>query len=257
MDSLFQYLKGHFPASANGDQYPEATYKSAGLLIPQMQQLAHRSSAHRMKVRKVGEFQDNDANSLLELLEKNGSDKGNRHHYFYVYFYILSLLGVRNKLRIFEIGLGTNNPSLISTMGAKGVPGASIRAFRDFLPNADVFGADIDKDILFSEDRIQTAYVDQLERSSFEELPFLGEPFDLIIDDGLHSIGANINSLLFAIDQIRPGGWVVIEDIPPQNSAIWEAVDLFVKIEGGFDTCFVKCRKSCLYVLHKHPECMI
>jgi hypothetical protein len=39
------------------------------------------------------------------------------------------------------------------------------------------------------------------------------EPFDLIIDDGLHALGANANTLLFALRSVRPGGFVVIEDV--------------------------------------------
>ena len=40
--------------------------------------------------------------------------------------------------------MGTNKPGLVSTMGASHTPGASLRAFRDYLPNAIVHGADVD-----------------------------------------------------------------------------------------------------------------
>ena len=53
--------------------------------------------------------------------------------------------------KIFEIGLGTNNIDIVSTMGKKGHPGASLRAFRDFCPNAEIYGADFDSRILFQE----------------------------------------------------------------------------------------------------------
>ena len=45
--------------------------------------------------------------------------------------------------------MGTNNPNLVSTMGSSGRPGASLYAFKEYLPNAIIYGADIDKDILF------------------------------------------------------------------------------------------------------------
>src|SRR5262249_23189855 len=48
---------------------------------------------------------------------------------------------------VFECGLGTNNPKLQSSMGSTGVPGASLRVWREYFPNAMILGADIDKDI--------------------------------------------------------------------------------------------------------------
>ena len=45
-------------------------------------------------------------------------------------------------------------------MGTEGKPGASLRAFRDFCMNAEVIWADIDKRILFKEDRINKIWED-------------------------------------------------------------------------------------------------
>jgi hypothetical protein len=67
---------------------------------------------------------------------------------------------------IFECGLGTNNPNLASNMTDTGMPGASLRVWRDYFRNAKIYGGDIDKEILFEEDRIKTFYVDQLDTSS-------------------------------------------------------------------------------------------
>ena len=47
-----------------------------------------------------------------------------------------------------------------------GKPGASLRVFRDYFLNAKIYGADIDKNILFTSDRIFTYYVDQLDEIS-------------------------------------------------------------------------------------------
>jgi hypothetical protein len=106
---------------------------------------------------------------LATLFNQYGSDKSSAHDYHLVY---APLLGPRRSdpLRLLEIGLGTNDPNVVSTMGPSGKPGASLRAFRDFCPNAQVFGADIDRRILFDEDRIRTYYVDQTRFSSFDEL---------------------------------------------------------------------------------------
>jgi hypothetical protein len=162
------------------------------------------------------------AAKLAEAFATFGSDKA-RNGYHLVYGPILSEPSTIEK--IFEIGLGTNNTDVLSNMGLSGVPGASLRAFRDFCPNADVFGADIDKRILFSEDRIKTYFVDQTDSSTFADIfDQVGGGFDLVIDDGLHSPNANIASLIFGLRIIKPGGWVVIEDIVCEAADLWKVV---------------------------------
>ena len=83
-----------------------------------------------------------------------------------------------------------------------------------------MFGADVDEAALFNETRLRTAHVDQLVYPSIEALyhTFGAEPFDVIIDDGLHSAGANLNMLRFALSgALKPGGWFVAEDIGNPN----------------------------------------
>ena len=157
------------------------------------------------------------------LLNKYGSDKANKHNYHILYG---KLLNSRVKIsRILEIGLGSNNRDMVSNMGEEGKPGASLRAFRDFCPNAEIIGADIDKRILFQEKRIKTFYADQTSNYSLNKLKDkLTNQFDLIIDDGLHSPDANINTLRFAIPLIKKGGSIVIEDINPKALDIWMTI---------------------------------
>jgi 23S rRNA U2552 (ribose-2'-O)-methylase RlmE/FtsJ len=104
--------------------------------------------------------------------------------------------------------MGSNNLDVVSNMGAGGRPGASLRAFRDFLPNAQIYGADIDDSILFQENRIKTFPVDQLNPEALSRLGELipDNYFDLIIDDGLHAPDANVNTLSFALGKVAPGG---------------------------------------------------
>ena len=86
-------------------------------------------------------------------------------------------------------------------MGKLGKPGASVKAFRDFFPEEKIFGADIDKEILFKDKRINTYYVDQTDLKSLKKLyKKIGSNFDLIIDDGLHASYANINVIISSIN---------------------------------------------------------
>jgi hypothetical protein len=174
-----------------------------------------------------------------------------------VYSYILNDIGRYSELNLLEIGIGTTNRDLVSHMrgGPRGyVPGASLRAFREYLPNANIYGADIDRDILFNEDRIQTSYVDQLEYSTFENMSnnFGNKKFDIIIDDGLHSIGANLNTLVFALQNLKDFGWIVIEDILPQFESNWLVVDFILSNIDGLNSYLVRTNEDILlYVVKK------
>ena len=56
-----------------------------------------------------------------------------------------------------EIGLGFNNTEIMSNMSKLGNPGASLFAFRDFLPQSEIWGADIDENT-FSRQKWQHSY---------------------------------------------------------------------------------------------------
>jgi SAM-dependent methyltransferase len=152
---------------------------------------------------------------VCRVMTKYGSDKSRSNNYTTVYS---ALLEDRcdQPLRILELGLGTNDPDAPSSMGVFGVPGASLRGWRELFPHALVFGADIDRAILFQEDRIKTFYCDQLDRSSIRELwshADLQGGADIIIEDGLHTLEANVSFLEGSLDHLRPGGVYVAEDI--------------------------------------------
>ena len=155
---------------------------------------------------------------LCPLMDKYGSDKGPRKgdslHHTYTPVYHELFKGMTDRaLNVFELGLGTNNTNFLSNMGPNGRPGASLRAWRDYFPHSSIFGADIDKGVLFEEDRIRTAYCDQTNpavvRSMWESLPDM----DIIIDDGLHTFEANVTFFENSIHKLKPTGTFVIEDI--------------------------------------------
>jgi hypothetical protein len=163
--------------------------------------------------------------AMCRIMTQYGSDKGNSwHNYTAVYSRLFRPLRSR-ELRILELGLGTNNPKLASTMGVDGRPGASLRGWRDIFPRALVFGADIDRDILFSEDRIQTFYCDQLDGNAIRELwaqVSLRDKMDIIIDDGLHRFEANISFMGGSLEHLRAGGYYFVEDIRGEELDMWK-----------------------------------
>ena len=99
-------------------------------------------------------------------------------------------------------------------MTVHGKPGASLKVWRDFFLNANVYGGDIDKNILFNEERIQTFYVDQKNSETIKSMwSMINKKFDIIIDDGLHSFDANINFYEHSFENLKKGGMYIIEDI--------------------------------------------
>lgn len=155
--------------------------------------------------------------TLCEIMTKHGSDKGSGWHN-YTEFYHQKFESFRNKeLKIFELGLGTNNPNLPSSMGVNGKPGASLRGWKEYFSNSIVYGADIDKNILFEEERIKTFYCDQTDKEVIENMWNLPElkdqQFDIIIDDGLHECNANIIFLENSIHKLKSDGIYIIEDV--------------------------------------------
>jgi SAM-dependent methyltransferase len=167
---------------------------------------------------------------LKRLFDKYGSDKAALHDYHLVYGTVLTRIPSIAKL--LEIGLGSSNQDIVSNMGKEGRPGASLRAFRDYLPGVQVYGADVDARILFTEDRIRTFYVDQTDLASFNNLgQHVGDQLDLIIDDGLHSPNANLAVLLFARKRLTRGGWLIIEDIREDALPLWKVVAALLPAE--------------------------
>ena len=159
---------------------------------------------------------------MCRAMAKWGSDKAS-HHYTPLYS---ALFRERRDqpLRVFELGLGSNNLSVLSNMGVFGAPGASLRGWRQFFPRALVYGADVDRGILFEEDRIKTFYCDQLDRSSIHELwsrPDLRDGMDVIIEDGLHTFEANLSFLEESLEHLRPNGVYITEDISWDSLEGW------------------------------------
>lgn len=143
-------------------------------------------------------------------------DKINRaaHTYGTVYYGLFN--HCRNDFKlVLEVGIGSTNKDIPCNMTPNGSPGASLRVWKEFFPNAQIFGCDIDQDILFSEDRIKTFYADQLNCETIKEMwnDIHKTDFDLILDDGLHSYEANYNFFIHSYGRLKSGGVYIIEDV--------------------------------------------
>jgi hypothetical protein len=162
-------------------------------------------------------------NELCHLMTKHGSDKGNGWHNYTIVYHELFKNIKYNKLNIFEFGIGTTNVSFPSSMGPTGKPGASLRGWREYFPNSIIYGADIDKEIIFEEDRIHTFFVDQLNSSVIKDMwEKIPEDFEIIVDDGFHDFHANINSLENSFYKLKENGIYIIEDVHQSKISLYE-----------------------------------
>jgi len=170
-------------------------------------------------------YQKNTLSELSALCDKYGSDKGeiatSGHPYpwpshTYADFVERHFEHCREYVKnVFECGMGTNNAAIPANMGVMGQPGASLRVWRDYFPNANIYGADIDKNILFQDERIATFYCDQTNPAAIANMwsEIKAPEFDLMIDDGLHTYDAGRCMFENSFHKLKKGGMYIIEDV--------------------------------------------
>jgi len=73
--------------------------------------------------------------------------------------------------------------------------------------------------------------------------------YDVIIDDGLHSVAANLNTLLFGLTVLNENGWIIIEDIFTHRIC-WNTIYRLLP-ESKFDIYIVDCNGPSVFLLRK------
>ena len=121
---------------------------------------------------------------LCEIAYKYRTDKCPQifHTYTPVYY---EMFKDKPFKKVLELGIGT-----MKTMKHvdKYIIGASLKMWRDFFPNAQIYGVDYVPEVLFEEERIKTFLVDTRNEEELKELiKKTGSDIDLVIDDGPHN----------------------------------------------------------------------
>jgi GR25 family glycosyltransferase involved in LPS biosynthesis len=167
----------------------------------------------------------------------NNTNSENISFYFSKYFCDKNTSGYNNiydvlfsslkneKLKILEIGVGTISVKPLDGMGhVPGTmygwkeknngyqPGSSLRAFRDFFINSEIYGIDIQNDCLINEDNINTYIVDSTDKQKCDEI-FSNNFFDIIIDDGNHDFDYRKNTFLSLFSKLSENGLYIIEGV--------------------------------------------
>jgi hypothetical protein len=195
---------------------------------------------------------------LCRIMTEEMSDKGSGWHNYTLLYHFLFRHRRYEIAKIFEVGLGTNFTDTPSNMGERASPGASLRGWRRYFPQAQILGADVDTRILFSEERISTFHVDQLSDYTIDALwqKLSNDQFDIIIDDGLHTFEANTRFFRKSLHKLTSNGYYIIEDIVtyPDNLQRYQAFfsnrgasGVIVKIPNhlnSYDNCLAILRNN-------------
>lgn len=147
--------------------------------------------------------------SLKKLATKYSVDKLYNHSYIPFYE---RLFANRNIKRLLEIGIG--NRELMQPLVPRYVHGASLKMWRDYFPDAEIFSCDILPETIFNEDRIHSVVCNQYDARALHNMACgFGGNFDVIIDDGCHHTLAQVISFMALFPYLNNGGVYIIEDV--------------------------------------------
>ena len=136
---------------------------------------------------------------LCEIAYKYGADKCPQINHQYTPFYYEFLKDKRYEFKkIFEYGVG--NRRIFHAIPHYQM-GASLRMWRDFFPNAQVYGADIAHLSVFKDERLETFYCNERDENAVRELiNKVGTDIDLFVDDASH----HTNDQMFLFKTVMP-----------------------------------------------------
>lgn len=152
---------------------------------------------------------------LNDLMNKWGTDKGDgnydKHNYANAYEELIELTPKKSDrpFRLLEVGIWDPRN-----------PGASVRAWREFLPEAELYGADINPGclVLEKETGVKIHIIDQSNPDHLREMAAALGEVDFIVDDGSHVLSHQIVTLLQLWPILVPGGFFAIEDLHAPQS---------------------------------------
>ena len=156
------------------------------------------------------------AADLEKLAEIHGSDKKFGHNY--IPLYERFFLPIRKTTRsLLEIGIGGyDNPNH---------GGESLRIWKYYFPNAQIFGLDVYEKKLPKDDRIHMFQGSQTNAEILDSIHQKAGDFDIIIDDGSHRSPHVIKTFELLFPMLKAGGRYVIEDTQTSYWPQYEGAD--------------------------------
>ncbi len=141
---------------------------------------------------------------LTILAKKYGTDRhpGSKHSYTPYYSDLFS--NERKSIKkVLEIGVGE---------------GPGLRMWRDFFPNAMIYGAEIDDKRIFKDNRIEVIKCDHSSEKNLRELiKKTGADLDFVVEDGSHKPEDQILTCLTLMPLLKDDVIYIIEDVADLN----------------------------------------
>jgi cephalosporin hydroxylase len=174
----------------------------------------------------------------MESLDINWTDKDTTHSYIDVYEGLFSRIRSSCK-NIMEIGVQN---------------GGSIKLWNDYFPNAMIYGLDVD--IYQNRCRELSPRVRFIQADAYTPecaTTFETDLFDVIIDDGPHTLDSMCKVVDLYYRTVKPGGYLIIEDIQDMSwipsikehvpvAASWSVFDRRV-IKNRYDDVMIVIQK--------------
>ena len=158
---------------------------------------------------------------LCKIAFKYGTDKCPQIGHTYTPFYYEFFKGRKDTVKkVLELGIGHyRGIQKIKKMYDHGLNrqyhrGASLYMWRDFFPNAQIYGADYQADSLFRDDRIETFFCDERKKQDLVKLiENTGSDIDIFIDDASHHWGEQLFTCQTLMPLLSKDVVYIIEDV--------------------------------------------
>jgi len=134
--------------------------------------------------------------TLTEIGKSFNTDKATYHNF--TEFYDNYFNNLRNEsFKVLEIGI---------------FKGESLKMWKEYFPNSEIYGLDITNLKHLEEDRIFIEQADQTDIHRMNTV-FPNTKFDIIIDDGGHSMYQQQLTLISMLHRLKRGGYFIVEDL--------------------------------------------
>jgi len=175
---------------------------------------------------------------LDDLALKYDTDKSSKGHW-YTRYYTQIFGPVREQIgSVLELGVSS---------------GASVRMWKDFFPNALIYGLDINEVVGDYGPRVAFLRCDQADEESLLGA-FADAKLEIVVDDASHDQEKTLDSLKYLFPLLQPGGWYVIEDMDtgtfPRKFANWmelyrsaQSIQFFMDRGDGSWIIFIQKKK--------------
>lgn len=134
--------------------------------------------------------------TLTQIGLKNNTDKAYFHKYTDLYDKHLTHLRNEN-INLLEIGIDR---------------AASLNMWAEYFKNGNIYGVDINNKTEYVTNRIYTCIGDQDNYDSIKSV-YPTVIFDIIIDDGGHTVKQQLITLIALFERLKPGGIYILEDL--------------------------------------------